>query len=99
MNAKRRPFNVVTVAFANKMTRTIWAVLAHGTPYNTPMHNQLDHLISLSLIDNLSEKQLHAEVVALSRATQRGHPTISRLRGCVDAVRATLWLTLSVDSC
>jgi len=31
---KRRPSNVVTVALANKMARTIWAVLAHGTPYN-----------------------------------------------------------------
>jgi transposase len=34
---KRRPSNVVTVALANKMVRTIWAVLAHGTPYNS-MH-------------------------------------------------------------
>jgi transposase len=31
---KRRPSNVVTVALANKMARTIWAVLAHDTPYN-----------------------------------------------------------------
>lgn len=31
---KRRPSNVVTVALANNMARTIWAVLAHGTPYN-----------------------------------------------------------------
>ncbi|WP_232458283.1 IS110 family transposase [Burkholderia ubonensis] len=30
---KRRPSNVVTVALANKMARTIWAVLAHGNPY------------------------------------------------------------------
>jgi transposase len=27
---KRRPLNVVVVALANKMARTIWAVLAHG---------------------------------------------------------------------
>jgi transposase len=31
---KRRPPNVVTVALANKMARTIWAVLAHGRAYD-----------------------------------------------------------------
>ncbi|MGF6297908.1 IS110 family transposase [Paraburkholderia sp. WC7.3d] len=31
--SKRRPQNVVTVALANKMARTIWAVLAHDRPY------------------------------------------------------------------
>ena len=30
---KRRPTNVVTVALANKMARTIWAVLAHDSQY------------------------------------------------------------------
>lgn len=30
---KRRPPNVVVVAMANKMARTIWAVLAHDRPY------------------------------------------------------------------
>lgn len=30
---KRRPRNVVVVALANKMARTIWAVLAHDRPY------------------------------------------------------------------
>lgn len=30
---KRRPYNVVTVALANKMARTIWALLAHGRAY------------------------------------------------------------------
>jgi transposase len=30
---KRRPPNVVVVALANKMARTIWAVLAHDRPY------------------------------------------------------------------
>jgi len=30
---KRRPSNVVTVALANKIARTIWAVLAHDRPY------------------------------------------------------------------
>ncbi|MGF6483079.1 hypothetical protein QFZ91_005306 [Paraburkholderia sp. JPY419] len=30
---KRRPKNVVVVALANKMARTIWAVLAHDRPY------------------------------------------------------------------
>ncbi|KWI64908.1 IS110 family transposase [Burkholderia ubonensis] len=30
---KRRPMNVVIVALANKMARTIWAVLAHDRPY------------------------------------------------------------------
>jgi transposase len=32
---KRRPKNVVIVALANKMARTIWAVLAHDRPYQT----------------------------------------------------------------
>jgi transposase len=32
--SKRRPKNVVTVALANKMARTIWAVLAHGQEYD-----------------------------------------------------------------
>jgi transposase len=30
---KRRPPNVVIVALANKMARTIWAILAHDRPY------------------------------------------------------------------
>jgi transposase len=30
----RKPFNVVTVALANKMARTIWAVLAHARAYD-----------------------------------------------------------------
>lgn len=30
---KRRPSNVITVALANKMARTIWAILAHDRPY------------------------------------------------------------------
>jgi transposase len=30
---KRRPPNVVVVALANKMARTIWAVLAHDRAY------------------------------------------------------------------
>jgi transposase len=30
---KRRPPNVITVALANKIARTIWAILAHGRPY------------------------------------------------------------------
>jgi len=32
--AKRRPPNVVVVALANKMARTIWALLAHGREYD-----------------------------------------------------------------
>lgn len=31
---KRRPLNVVVVALANKMARTIWAILAHQQPYS-----------------------------------------------------------------
>ena len=31
---KRRPSNVVTVALANKMARTIWAMLAHSREYD-----------------------------------------------------------------
>jgi transposase len=30
---RRRPMNVVVVALANKIARTIWAVLAHARPY------------------------------------------------------------------
>src|ERR1700722_477399 len=30
---KRRHRNVAIVAIANKMARTIWAILAHGKPY------------------------------------------------------------------
>jgi transposase len=30
---KRRPFNVAVVALANKIARTIWAILAHDRPY------------------------------------------------------------------
>ncbi|MGF6471976.1 hypothetical protein QFZ89_007226 [Paraburkholderia youngii] len=30
---KRKPKNVVIVALANKMARTIWALLAHNRPY------------------------------------------------------------------
>ncbi|MDO3530263.1 IS110 family transposase [Ralstonia pseudosolanacearum] len=30
----RRPFNVVVAALANKLARTIWAVLSRGTPYH-----------------------------------------------------------------
>lgn len=33
---KRRPFNVVVAALANKLARTIWAVLAHGRSYQQP---------------------------------------------------------------
>jgi transposase len=32
---QRRPINVVVVALANKMARTIWAVLAHSVAYQT----------------------------------------------------------------
>jgi transposase len=32
--SKRRPSNVVTIALANKMARTIWAVLAHERAYD-----------------------------------------------------------------
>jgi transposase len=32
--SKRRPSNVVTVALANKMARTIWALLAHDRSYD-----------------------------------------------------------------
>lgn len=32
---KRRPFNVVATAVAHKMARTAWAMVAHGTNYET----------------------------------------------------------------
>ena len=31
---QRRPTNVAIVALANKMARTVWAILAHGRKYN-----------------------------------------------------------------
>jgi transposase len=31
---KRRPMNVAVVAQANKMARTIWAILAHDRQYD-----------------------------------------------------------------
>lgn len=37
---KRRPQNVVAVALANKMARTIWAVLAHGQKYDRAHESQ-----------------------------------------------------------
>ncbi|HEY1534297.1 MAG TPA: hypothetical protein VGL55_03950 [Steroidobacteraceae bacterium] len=37
---KRRPFNVVVAALANKLARTIWAVLAHGKPYQPHLHRE-----------------------------------------------------------
>jgi transposase len=33
----RRPFKVVAVALANKMARTIWALLVKGGTYQTPL--------------------------------------------------------------
>ena len=35
---KRRPNNVVAVALANKMARTIWALLAHGRMFDAGWH-------------------------------------------------------------
>lgn len=37
---QRRPFNVVVVAQANKMARTIWALLAHGRTYKKGFASQ-----------------------------------------------------------
>jgi len=34
---KRRPYSVVVAALANKLARTIWAVLSHGTRFNAPV--------------------------------------------------------------
>ena len=39
--AKRRPSNVVAVALANKMARTIWALLAHERDYEPNVSEQL----------------------------------------------------------
>ena len=39
--AKRRPSNVVAVALANKMARTIWALLAHEREYEPNVVEQL----------------------------------------------------------
>lgn len=36
----RRPPNVVTVALANKMARTAWALLAHGRQYDPQFLSQ-----------------------------------------------------------
>ena len=38
--AERRPMNVVTVALANKMANTIWALLAHDRTYQPNFVNQ-----------------------------------------------------------
>ena len=38
--AERRPLNVVTVALANKMARTIWALLAHDRAYQANFVSQ-----------------------------------------------------------
>ncbi|MBK4739401.1 IS110 family RNA-guided transposase [Noviherbaspirillum pedocola] len=42
---KRRPPNVVVVALANKMARTIWAILAHGRPYERGYQSQSPRLV------------------------------------------------------
>ncbi|MDR5646531.1 transposase, partial [Burkholderia cenocepacia] len=34
----RRPFNVAVAAVANKLARTIWAVLSQQTRYEAPVH-------------------------------------------------------------
>ena len=38
--AERRPANVATVALANKMARTIWALLAHDRAYQPDYASQ-----------------------------------------------------------
>ena len=38
--AERRPANVATVALANKMARTIWALLAHDRVYQANFVSQ-----------------------------------------------------------
>jgi len=38
----RRPKNVATVAMANKMARTVWALLAHGRVFD-PSETQQGH--------------------------------------------------------
>ena len=38
--AERRPMNVVTVALANKIARTIWALLAHDRTYQPNFGDQ-----------------------------------------------------------
>ena len=38
--AERRPMNVVTVALANKIARTIWALLAHDRTYQPNLGDQ-----------------------------------------------------------
>ena len=42
----RRPINVVIVAMANKMARTIWAVLAHDKPYQMSLRERQASLTS-----------------------------------------------------
>ena len=37
---KRRPFNVAVVALANKMARTVWALLAHDREYQKDFVSQ-----------------------------------------------------------
>jgi transposase len=38
----RRHYNVVVVALANKMARTVWAVLAKGTVFEQVKWNPID---------------------------------------------------------
>jgi transposase len=45
----RRPLNVVVVAQANKMARTIWAVLAHGRAYRKEYSTFTERMIAESL--------------------------------------------------
>lgn len=45
---QRRPPNVVTVALANKMARTIWAVLAHERTYDSEHVSMRPHLAALA---------------------------------------------------
>lgn len=45
---QRRPPNVVTVALANKMARTIWAVLAHERSYDREHVSIRPHLAALA---------------------------------------------------
>lgn len=45
---QRRPPNVVTVALANKMARTIWAVLAHERTYDREHVSMRPHVATLA---------------------------------------------------
>lgn len=53
---KRRPVNVVIVALANKMARTIWAILAHERAYDSDHVSVPPHMAAPTMINLIYER-------------------------------------------